>query len=340
MKNSNKSKIIAALGAITCLAPVFTRAQVPGAAPQHQNWSRAAQGMRVADSSNLPGENVNDLIGKKITGAGQQELGTVKDFLLDARSGRIAFVVAAAANAGDQLRLLPAHAFQSSSPGTELTAQIDQAAFQAAAVINQQVLESGNFPANVVGNAWGGRPGQLIRASQLTSKLVSSGGQEAGAIDEVGINLQNGTATLLFRTNPQFAGAESRFEMPLNRLEYGQGAQITTRLTRADFAQVPGSNLTAGNTQPSSPSVLFDPSATGRFSSPPVEATNNAAAAVRSAIAANPNLVREDISIHAAGQQVMLRGRVTSEAVKHEVETLARMHAGAVAVDSNLRVNR
>ncbi len=324
MKKSNKSKIIAALGALACLAPV-THAQTPGASPQQQGWWRGSQGMRVADSSNLPGENVNDLVGKKITGTGGQDLGTVKDFFLDPRSGRIAFVVAAAANAGDQLHLLPAQTFQSSS-GMDVMAQMDQAAFNATPTITQQVLDSGNLPANLAGSFGAG---QLVRASQLTGKLVSSAGHEAGAIDEVGIDLHSGTATLLFRTNSDFAGGTSRFEMPLNRLDFSQGGQITTRLTRADFAQVSGSNLTPGDTQPSS----------AAYASPPTEAANNAAAAIRSAIAADPNLVRENVSVFATGQSVVLRGRVSSDAVKSQIETSARAHAAGVAVDSNLRVN-
>jgi sporulation protein YlmC with PRC-barrel domain len=334
MKKSNKSRIIAALGAITCLAPVFIHAQTPGVPPSQPGGWRGTQTMRVADSSNLPGENVNDLIGKKITGNGQQDLGTIKDFFLDARSGRIAFVVAAGANANDPMRLLSPQAFQSSSPGSEINAQLDPAAFQAAPTITQQEFDSGNPPANLANTMYNGRGGQLVRASKLTTRQVSSSGQEVGTIDEVGINLQAGTASLLFRTNPNFAGAESRFELPLNRLEYAQGGQLTTRLTRADFAQVPGSNLTAGNTQPSAPGTW----ATGRDSTPPTEASNNAAAAIRSAIAADPNLVREDITVHAAGQRVMLRGRASSEAAKAQIETLARTHAGGVAVDNNVRV--
>src|SRR4051794_28615444 len=98
MKMNNKSRIIAALGALGCLALPVGYAQISGAAQSNQHWLPGMQGtqaMRVADSSNLPGENVNDLVGKKITSAQQQELGTVKDFLLHARSGRIAFIVVA-----------------------------------------------------------------------------------------------------------------------------------------------------------------------------------------------------------------------------------------------------
>lgn len=336
MKISNKSKLIAAVGAITCLTPGFIHAQTPGAPPAQPGW-RGAQNLRVADSSNLPGENLNDLVGKKISGNGQQELGTVKDFLLDARSGRIAFVVAGTANASEPLRLLSPQAFQSSSPGAEVTAQMDQAAFQAAPSVTQQELDSGNPPASLSNTPWNGRGGQLVRASRLSTKQVSSGGQEAGTIDEVGINLPAGTASLLFRTNPNFAGAESRFELPMNRIEFGQGGQqLTTRMTRADFAQVQGSNLTAGDTQPSAPGTW----ATGRDFTPPTDATNNAAAAIRSAIAADPTLVRENISVQATGQSVMLRGRVSSDAVKNQLQTLAQSHASGVSVNNAVSVGR
>jgi len=272
----------------------------------------------------------------------------VKDFLLHARSGRIAFIVVAAPNAGDQLHVLPPNALQPSSSGTDFTAQMDQAAFQATPTMSQQELESGNLPANVTGSA-GGQGGQLIRATQLTSKLVSSAGQEAGAIDEVGIDLKNGTASLLFRTNPQFAGAERQFEVPLSRFEFGAGQQLTTRLTRADFAQVSGSNISAAGTQPST-AAATSPSAsqptttvwpgsapTGRDSAASPEVTNYAAA-IRSALAADPNLVREDVSVHAAGNKVMLRGQVSSEAVKNQIESLARAHAGSIPIDNNVRV--
>ena len=224
---------------------------------------------------------VSEFKGQKITGSGGKEIGSVEDFVINKDSGKIEFVVVASGGflgIGERLRLVAHDSLEPMAAAEGFTAQLDEVAFEALPVVQRSDLEVGRIPADVLARAQQAKSSsgatqsptpqssatetdqtqQHALASQLAGIDVRSGTMEAGKIDDVVVNIEKGQAFALFEANREFAGAEGRFLVPLEKFEIGspKADVIATTLSRADLSalQVSEESLTpTGRTDTTAP---------------------------------------------------------------------------------------
>lgn len=215
--------------------------------------------------------------GQKITGANGEDLGKVNDFVVDTQSGKVAFAVVSSGGflgMGDKLRLVEHNSLQPQVAAEGFTAQMDKVAFEALPVITQQDLDAGKIstdqkkaaPRSSSSSASSSssgmsQTGHYALASKLSGKNVRAGEREAGSINDIVIDIENGQAHALFEPKREFAGASGKFLVPLSKFEVGspQAEVIATTLSRSDFGASSQSSTGSSTTEILTP--------TGRISS-------------------------------------------------------------------------
>ncbi|MGH7945167.1 MAG: PRC-barrel domain-containing protein, partial [Opitutaceae bacterium] len=183
----------------------------------------SADAIQVA-SSNAAANGVRQLAGQPVLTADGQNLGTLKDFIVDASSGKVAYGVVSSGGflgAGDTLRAIPCDALQP-APGAEgFTVQLQPEQWSQVSAINEEDFNAGRIdisadqqrqisqvfgstetnraatPANAdtratrdtaatsgIASTSGGGL-QFQRVSAIRGKNIHSGPQKVGNIEEV-----------------------------------------------------------------------------------------------------------------------------------------------------------
>ena len=204
---------------------------------------------------------VSDFKGQKVTGSDAKEIGAVDDFVINKRTGKVEFVVVASGGflgIGERLRLMAHDALEPMAAAEGFTAKLDEVAFEALPVVQRSELEAGRIPADVMARVQPEKSGvstsetpaqqpsttvtettpEHALASQLAGIDVRSGTIEAGTIDDVIVDIEQGQAFALFEANSEFAGTAGRFVVPLEKFEVEspKAEVIATTLSRTDLS--------------------------------------------------------------------------------------------------------
>ena len=302
---------------------------------------------------NASDSDVRTLAGQHVDSSDHQDLGTVKNFIVDANSGRVLYGVVSTGGfigIGNTLHLVPAAALDH-TPGREgFTARISKAQWDQVPALNEENYEEGRVTVNdadrqtmkqlfsVSDNAWGQENGgsmNLMRASDIRGKAIQNGGSDVGNIEHVVIDLDRRTAEALVDPNSDFTGSSRKVLVPVADLNIRSREQdpVTTQLTRADFQ-----NARYESTQGSAASM--NSSSGGSYAANDTDRNgnlNSAASSVRSALRGDSVLASENVQVVPQDGKLVLRGTVQSNQIRDRVESTAK-RATNTGIDDQIKV--
>ena len=333
--------------------------------------------VRIA-SRNDRDRTAEKLSGAKLRSSDGKDLGDIKDFLIDARSGKVCFAVVSTGGVfgiGDRLHVVPFDVLQEAG-NRSFTVSTTEAQWKQGPTINEESFEENRLSLDPqvrdqIAQTFSGsqvKPSsdELLRASKIRGREVVANDQKIGKID--GLVLQSGQlrASALFDPDNEFIGTEQKFIVPLDRLSLSTGGEdkVTTSLTRDDFRNAARSNTagsTASNTTEQSQNVAAgaqsDTStssssavATQSTSLSPTGSTSNdqnvsasknlvgQARAIRQALDDDPATAQANVTVTPGNNKIMLEGTVKDEPTKSEIEQIARRTAQGADVDSKLSI--
>jgi sporulation protein YlmC with PRC-barrel domain len=321
---------------------------------QSRNSPGAVAGRIEVASSDAVDSAARKLAGQHVRSSDGRDLGTIKDFVIDAQSGRVACAVVSSGGflgAGDQLRIVPAGALRRASGNDGFTVSIAQADWNRVPQVREDRFEQGQLALNdnerqrlqeVFPSAKGNTSdtgANLVRASKIRGKSVHSSDGDVGDIEEVVLDLDRHSARALIDPNSDFTGTDQKFLVPFARLDLQSREQdpVNTTLSREDFRTAQRSSVSAtamDNEAGASP--------TGRTSAeqnPNVSASmSTAAQAVREAIDRDPSLASANIRVVPQDEKLFLRGSVSTGELHDRAESVAERAANGVDVNNELSV--
>jgi sporulation protein YlmC with PRC-barrel domain len=206
--------------------------------------------LAAADYSNaslrhFSGQDVRDAQGRK--------LGSVDDFMIDAKSGQVAWAVIATdglLGVGNDHRAVPLKALKPGENG--FVVPVQRADWELAPTLNEDNYKQGRplldeTAREQLGVVFGAKglpevAADYVRASDLRGKAVENQGRKIGVIEEVVVNPKNGRAAVVLRPSPddQLSDANRRFVVPMVRIDARQATQraVPTDLTGQELARV------------------------------------------------------------------------------------------------------
>lgn len=237
----------------------------PGAATQPVASARPDATL-IAENSRLevaPPEAVEQglrkLAGKTVHGANGEKLGTIRDFVIDKKSGEVVYAVVAsggALGAGTRLRLVPIAALQPAPAGAEgFIIKIDRVGWERGPTLINEAFNAGiifitqeqqrylakvfspaaraSSPSTALtasgrheptAPATGNRDAEraaspYVRASDLRDKDLESSGSEIGKVEDVIIDLRRGRALALVELEDDVTGRELEVLIPVDQLD-------------------------------------------------------------------------------------------------------------------------
>lgn len=317
------------------------------------------------------GRSVSDLLGQDVYGTGNEDLGEIKDFIVDTQSGKITYAVVSSGGIlgiNQSLRAVPIDALRVS--GDRMNIDLEQSRWTQAPVFTKDQLASLSQDARrkelqeFYGqreSRFGFRDGQLTLVSELRGKDVRMGDKEVGEIEDVIVQMQSRTVAALLDPDDDYAGTDREFLVPLKKLTNYDQDNLSTTLSREDFTQADrtyaasdtrstdiGDTLqawgaAAGSAIQSGSARVADAAenAGDRLKNttrtnqgqPPVDAIRRAVQADARAAG-----VQSTVNVVAAQDKVILRGTVPTEDVKERIEERAESVAQGWDVESELRV--
>lgn len=213
-------------------------------------------------SGSIPGNRVSEFIGQTVRGSRGEELGTIRDLVVDAYSGRDPFAVIATPS-DNRLRLLPLQAIAADTATKGLKARITAEELARVPIVGNHEFETrklavssalyraviGKFdPGATSGGANNGT--HLVRLDALRGKRVTTGVDRVGTVNDVVVATDQPAAAIV-TPEKDFQMAGRQFVVPLTALNLIATAPdpITTQLTRGDFERAPGLDGAAKVTQ-------------------------------------------------------------------------------------------
>lgn len=274
------------------------------------------------------------LAGKPLRGSGQEELGSVSDFLIDPQTGHVRYAVvpSGAGSSGETYRIIPMVALDPTSGPDGLRISLAKAQWNQVGTMTEQELK-GSIALNddqrqrlmqqfaLTSAAAPANGHELVRASRLRGKTLQSGGQQIGSIQDVAVDVRHQVAAALVTpTGP----AGQKFLVPFAQLQISGPDQptVNTTLTQMHFQQAQSGTPT-GLT--GSPFTSANPPATA------------AAMAVRRALDQDASLARASVQV-IPESRIALRGTVESEQIRSNIERTAKEAAPGLQVDNHITV--
>ena len=201
---------------------------------------------------------VRELSGQHVRSSDNKDLGTLKDFVIDAKSGDVVYAVVSSGGflgAYDQLRLVPIHALQHSASKDAFTVQISQDQYKQLPKVKEEDFEEDRLsvsPADrqkmdqAFAQSDNGSHSMmkmpeshplLMRATDIRGKSVRADQTKAGDIENVVIDFRQCSAQALLNPNSSFTGSDQKLIVPISQLQISnpQADQFTTSLNRSDF---------------------------------------------------------------------------------------------------------
>lgn len=243
----------------TWTAPYSSGAQAGMNATRPQDTQTS---LRIASDAETQ-HTADKLSGKKVRGQDGSEIGTIKDFLVDSRTGQIKFAVVASGGffgIGEKLRLLPYEMLQAPTQDEDLTTTLTKQQLSQAPTVQEQALEqqqvnidqqkieqtrqvlasgttgSGSSAQSASDPSTSG--GQLVAASKIKGKDLNAEGSKVGSVEAVVIATSGDEAMALVDPEQDIAGSDMKFLVPLSRFQLasaGSDEGITTSITRNEF---------------------------------------------------------------------------------------------------------
>ena len=196
------------------------------------------------------------------------ELGTIKDFIVHPASSQVRYRVVSSGGVlggmGNSLRLIPTEVVRQRDQDRRLEVDILQSAWlqippvsdenyvadrisispaqhqgmvQRFGSSNNASSSSGPAITGTTTAAGAGAYNGLIRASAIRGKAVLVGTRKVGDVENIVIDLAQGTVAALVDSSGEFTGTTAKYLVPLSRLVFETSRQdpVGTTLTRADF---------------------------------------------------------------------------------------------------------
>lgn len=133
--------------------------------------------------------------------------------------------------------------------------------------------------------------GNFVRASELDGKELRSGGEEIGTIEDVAIDLEQGTAMAVVKMKSDNAGGDELFHVPFSNLQVdsANAQSISTTLARTDFMSSSSSSQasTASTTSTSDESLSPTGRSTDNYGATASTSTSSATKSADNDTAAN-----------------------------------------------------
>lgn len=279
-------------------------------------------------TADLDSFTLSKLIDRPVQASNQEQLSTLKDFLIHPQTGRVAFAVVDSGS--NTFRLVPLSALAPGNTATAIVLRVDRNQWDKVGTVTDGELKgriainaehqqrlSQQFALAQPVNSEG--LDALVRATSLRGQTIRSGNDQLGAIEDVAVDLVRQTSAAVVKASAAFTGNEQKFLLPFHQLQATDNG-FTTPMTRAAFQ---------------APVGAFAPTGYGSaFTTPPADATAAAVqqALQRAGVAGAVQAVPEN--------RIVLRGSVESEQKKNEIENAARQAAPGIRIDSELNVRR
>lgn len=344
-------------------APAAANASTTSAAPDR---------VRVA-SDEEASRTLEHLSREKLAGPDGKDLADIKDFVVDARTGRVAYAVVSTGGfigIGDRLHLVPL-ALLLPTGGARFKAPFTAADLERAPVIAEEAFEENRIdvtpddqrriaeafhnPAAAPEHTVDSDAATLIRASSIKGREVKANGETFGTLK--GLVLAPGAthASALLSPESSVASGDEPFLVPVDRLRLGSGkdSAVSTALRRSDFENAVRADASAQATQedetrPSEarlrPKGTSDASATGRTSAQQTPRSSpglvSAAHAIRQALDEDNDFSHLDVRVLPEADHVLLSGTVPDEETKADLEHSAERAAPGANLDFAIKVTK
>jgi sporulation protein YlmC with PRC-barrel domain len=209
---------------------------------------------------------VRHFAGMTVASTDGEKLGSVDDFIVDTKSGKVACAVVSSggfAGVGDELRAVPVHAIQSS--GERLTVEVTQADWKQTPTIIEKDYDDGRLMLSSSerdkldeiygsnGRSKSRQPGETpsyTRASKLRGMQVVHNGRdnELGEIESVVIDTSSGNAAVILDPHRDVVDSGKKVLVPLSKLQMDRadGDFVETEITPEELrraAQGPVASL-------------------------------------------------------------------------------------------------
>jgi sporulation protein YlmC with PRC-barrel domain len=317
--------------------------------------------------------SVRKLSGQPVFGSSGEKLGTIKDFVIDKKSGQVVYAVVSSGGvlgAGDTLRLVPLDALQPAATGTNgFTIKVGRATWDRVPPLMSEAFDAGIVAVTetqrrelktlfsgdgtqVVSTSEKADPeivamprdrdaaraaSPWIRASSLRDKDIVSAGRELAEIEDVAIDFTRGKAAALVEVEDDLLPDDTLAVVPLSDINLGTTGRekIETKLTGEDFARLSPKHATRSDEQ-------LTP--TGRTSaeqnpySNVAPALESAARSARQALDQHDALARADIRVTPENGRLILRGRVPSEKIRDQAVDAVKQAASGIKLDNQLTI--
>ena len=245
------------------LCAQVTGTQMPVTPQRPQNPRDIDGTVRVA-TPEAPGRSIGEFAGRSVRTRKGEDLGTIKDVVIDVHAGRIVYALVAS-RTNEALRLVPFAALDQLENANGTTVEIELANWEQLAPVRAQEFETGRLtlseadrqllaerfgkteprppgapPSSGSQRGAGARTSggsQLLPLGQLRGKKVSTGNENVGTINDVMVDTNLMTAAAVIAAEPDFVAGGQRFIVSLRQLNIAARDldPITIALTRADF---------------------------------------------------------------------------------------------------------
>ncbi len=262
MKNPIRVRLLATSIAVAAF-PAFGWAESqPAHTPGYNEpmQSASASSLRVVPKDESV-RTVDQLAGRKLRDTRGDQLGTVKDFLVDPTSGEVKFAVVSSggfAGVGDTLHLVSFRSLNADAAKKDFTTDMTKETLNQAPVVKEEQFEENTITRAAAASSRGvaanesDRSATLLRATKLDGRAVKANGEKIGEIKGLFVEPGASQAMALLEPSHRIGANDEKFLVPLNQLAIaGKGGRdITTQLSPADFQQAAqfGRTASAGTT--------------------------------------------------------------------------------------------
>jgi sporulation protein YlmC with PRC-barrel domain len=229
---------------------------LPGA-DNSRPQSDALGGVAVGFGAEHSQRKLGDVVGKAVRGSDNDELGQIRDLVIDPRSGQIHYAIV---NSGGLLgiggtrRAVPFSALTRTGDDGDFQVNVDRDRWNRAPQFRENELPTltrenrgreiyEHFQATwddaTATSETGARAGgSLLLASHLDDKDIRSGDRKVGEVEDVLINADRRVASLLIELDDDFVDTDQEFVVGFNQLTVsgtGSDVSLATELSASDF---------------------------------------------------------------------------------------------------------
>lgn len=260
---TSSSRVAAALVLAACLAGP-SLSSVFAANPDPLSGARS----RPITALYPNGLRARDVMRMSVHSSTGEEVGKIKDLVVDTRSGQIVYAVVSSGGVlgvGDTTRAVPMGAIHFENDRRESFAlDVSTNDFQKAPAFSSEQLAAladenrADYIYRAYHQSWqpltAGNSGDvstfpLRLASSLMDADLRSGDQTVGHSQDLVVNMNDRKSALIVQPNESFAGTANPFVVPFNYVSVGNVGSdtFTTRVTRNDFTSAQAFDTNAWN---------------------------------------------------------------------------------------------